>query len=292
MMGSTIAAALSASVASGVIDITAAAPIAAGERDRFYREGKRPFSVKIPKVGWVEYKQIPLLDTTFTLVASAVDGIRRGEDVTGIASQAGVNIATNLLDKSYMSGIGDLFDAIQDPERYAESYVTRMVSGFVPFSGATRQTTQIMDSTVRDPEGFVEQIKSQTPFLAEGVMPRLTAFGEKADRTIPSPLAISPSRQSQVDAELERVGEEVNFVGTTIAGMKLNREEKYVYQAVAGQATYKVLDALIAAPAYQAMTIQQQAEALDKAINKARESTRKKLEPVFRQRRGEEVAVP
>lgn len=284
-IASAVAASVSAGVATGAIDITAAAPVDPAERDRFFREGKIPFGIKLPGVGWVEYKSIPVLDTTLTLVASATDGVRRGEDVGGIAAQAVTNIATNLLDKSYMSGLGDLFDAIQDPARYAERYATRQASGFVPFSGATRQATGFTDDKLRAPEGFTETIKSQIPGLSESLPARLDAFGREIDRSTPSPLIVSQESQSAVDAELERVGVEVGFVGKTIAGVKLSREEQYVYQAVAGQVTYKVLEALIASPAYDGLTPAQQQEAIEKAINKSREKTREKLEPVFEQRR-------
>ena len=82
-LGANVAAGLSALVATGAIDLTAAAPVDRAERDRFFREGKRPFSVLLPGIGWVEYKQIPALDTTFTLVAAVTDGIRRGENRCG-----------------------------------------------------------------------------------------------------------------------------------------------------------------------------------------------------------------
>lgn len=250
VMGSMVAASLSTLVATGAIDLTAAAPVNSAERDRFYREGKRPFSVKLPGVGWVEYKSIPALDTTFTLVASAVDGIRRGEDVGGIVSQAGANIATNLLDKSYMSGLGDLFDAVQDPIRGAESYLTRQTSGFVPASVALRQTAQALDPTIRSPQNIQEQLQASIPGLTGNVPPRLTAFGEETRRGFPSPIAVSPDKQSKVDAELERLGEEVNFVGRSIANVELTREQRADYQRAAGQMTYHLLDRVISKESY------------------------------------------
>jgi hypothetical protein len=274
-MGASVAAALGSLVATGAIDITAAAPVNAAERDRFFREGKMPFSVKIPGIGWVEYKQIPAMDTTFTLVASVVDGVRRGEDVTGIASQAAANIATSMLDKSYMNGIGDLFDAVQDPMRYAERYVTRQLSGYVPFSGMGRQTAQAMDQTVRDPEGFVETIKTQTPFLSKDVPSRLTAFGEDASRGLPSPMKVSEPSQSDVDKVLSELGVEVGFVGNTIGGVKLTREDKHLYQQVAGKLAYMDLADLIASKAWELADASEKQELIEKTVNSGRAEVRK-----------------
>lgn len=280
-VGSAIAASLSTMVATGVMDITAAVPVNAAERDRFFREGKMPFSVRIPGIGWVEYKQLPMLDTTFTLVASAVDGIRRGEDVSGIASQAGANIATNLLDKSYMSGIGDLLDVVQDPTRYAERYVTRQLSGYMPFSGLSRQSAGFIDTTVRDPEGFKETIQSQIPFASKGVPPRLTAFGEEAKRGLPSPMKVSEPKQSDVDKVLGELGIEVGFVGNLAAADVLSddeeREYQRLYQEVAGKLVYMDLVDLIAAEAWKTADQSEKQELIEKTTASSRAEVRKAL---------------
>ena len=281
VMGSMVAASLSGLVATGALDLTAAAPINSAERDRFYREGKRPFSVKLPGVGWVEYKQIPALDTTFTLVASAVDGIRRGEDVSGIVSQAGANIATNLLDKSYMSGLGDLFDAIQDPIRFAEQYATRQISGFVPASSALRQTAQAIDPTIRSPQGLAEQLQANIPGLTGNVPPRLTAFGEESKRGFPSPIQVSAAKQSKVDAELERLGMEVGFVGGKVGDETLSRETRSNYQRVAGQITYLLLDRTMSREAYAGLDDAVKQEVTEKMITAGRDFFRQPFATVI-----------
>ena len=273
-LGTMVAASVAAAVGTGVMDITVAPPVDRAERDRFYREGKIPNAVRIPGVGWVEYRQLPMLDTTLTLVGSIVDGVRRGEDVSAIPFQALANIGTNLTDKSYMSGLSDFFDVIEDPARYAERYATRQVSGFAPFSGASRQTAGALDQTVRDPQGLTETLKTQIPGLSDDVPPRLTAFGEEASKGLPSPMRISTKQGRSVDAELERLGVEVGFVGNTMGGEKLSREDKATYQQIAGQVTLWSLSTLLESPDYQKLDDAQKQGAYETAIDRSKSRVR------------------
>ncbi|TXH50152.1 MAG: hypothetical protein E6Q97_20980 [Desulfurellales bacterium] len=273
-IGSSVAAAISSGVASGVIDITAAAPVDAGERDRFYREGKLPFAIKLPGAGWVEYKQLPMFDTTLTLVASAVDGIRNGNNVGDIGSQAAANIATNLFDKSYMSGISDLLDAVQDPVRFAERYALRQVTGLIPFSGLQRQTAAAIDQTARAPEGLKETIMAGIPGLSDNVPARRDAFGETIDRGMPTPVRVSGGEQSAVDAELERLGVEVGFAGKSIAGRPLTREQQDIYQKVAGERTRAALETMFNDPRWANLSEGDKEKAVEKRIAQARDTVR------------------
>jgi hypothetical protein len=281
VMGSMIGTSLGAMIATGQLEITGAVPTDASERDRFYREGKLPFSVKIPGIGWTQYNQIPILDTTLTSVAAVVDGVKNGDDVTGIASNTAGIIAQSILDKSYLNGLADFFDAIADPARYAERFATRTITGFVPFSAALRQTAQSIDKTVRTPEGFEENLRAGIPGLTGTVPERLDAFGNEAQRAQPSPLQISPDRQSAVDAELERLGEEVGLVGDSIGGRKLNRDEQAAYQRMAGQFTYLLLDKAVGREEYQALEDVQKLKVVNDLVGDARDPTRKVLSAIF-----------
>ena len=279
LMGSMVAASFGGMIASGAMDITAGVPANPAERDRFYREGKTPFSVKIPGVGWVQYNQIPVLAESLTAVAATVEGVRNGEDVSEIATQTAATIGQSLLDRSYLSGLSDLIDAVSEPARYAERFGTRFVSGFVPFSSALRQTATAIDPTIRDPEGLAESLQAGIPGLTGNVPPRLTAFGEEADRGLPSPIRITPDQQNAVDAELGRLKTEVGFVGESIGGEELSREEQRKYQTLAGQATKEVLAGRFQSPTYQQMSDAAKERAIERVVGAVRDVTRQELRP-------------
>lgn len=290
LMGSAVAAGFAAMVASGDIDITAGPPTNSAERDRFYREGKLPFAIKIPGAGWVQYNQLPGLDTTLTALAATVQGVRNGENVDDIAASTVATIGQSLLDRSYMSGLSDLMDAVGDPARFAQRYFQRQASGFVPYSSALRQTATAMDPTVRDPETIGEQFQANIPGLTGNVPPRLTAFGEPAQRGFPSPIQISPDKQTAVDAELERLGMEVGFTGKSIGGISLTREQQAVYQQIAGRSTYETLANLIASPRWETLTAADQEKVIDRVIARARDQVRDPIARLTESERWETLA--
>jgi hypothetical protein len=270
LMGSAIATSVAGMVAAGMTDITAGVPFDEAERDRFYREGKQPFSINIGG-RWIQYNQIPALAETLTMVAGAVEAYREGGDIDDIAARAVSTIGQSIADRSYMSGMADFMDAVMDPGRYGERFITRWAGGFVPGSGFLRQTAQSIDPTVRQPKGFTESIETGIPGLSQNVPPRLTAFGEEARRASPaSPITISRDQQIAVDRELEAAGIEVQFAGDSVASRSLNRDQKQAYQRAAGRAVYERLYNVVNTPLFQSLTPAQKAETLDGAIDKAR----------------------
>ena len=271
LIGSTITASLAALVATGQLDITAAAPANPAERDRFFREGKLPFAMKVPGVGWVQYRQIDALNVPMTILASGLESFKNGEGITDLPGAMGTTIAANLADQSYMTGLADAMEAIQDPERNASWWAQRQVTSMVPGSAGLRQAAGIVDPTFRDPENLSESIQAGIPGLSQNVPPRLTAFGEEAQRGIPSPWQVSADKQNPVDTELERIGTEIGFVRDSIANIKLNREQQTLYQKAAGQLTYQMLSAVVETPAYKELPAENQVKVIDRIITASRE---------------------
>jgi hypothetical protein len=42
------------------------------------------------------------------------------------------SVSENLLDKTWLSGLSDLIEAVQDPDRYGEYYLRRMAGTLIP----------------------------------------------------------------------------------------------------------------------------------------------------------------
>ena len=140
---------------------------------------------------------------------------------------------------------------------------------------ALRQGAQIIDPTFRDPESLSEQFQANIPGLTGNVPPRLTAFGEESQRPTPySPVKVSAETQTEVDATLERVGIEVGFVGMTISGVKLDRDQQQEYQREAGQQIYNDLQTLISLPEFQALSEGDQADVVERQILASRKTAR------------------
>ena len=88
---------------------------------------------------------------------------------------------------------------------------------------------------------------------------------------------MTPEKQGLVDAELERLGVEVGFVGNTIAGFTLNREEQSRYQELAGEVTELVITDLIQSAPYRSLNDLDKETAIQRAINRSRDAVREFL---------------
>lgn len=279
ILGSSVMAGFAGLLATGQIDITAGLPVDSAERDRFYREGKLPFSVKLPGVGWVQYNQIPVLDVPLTLLGSVAQGVRDGDDAIEVSSQSLATIGQSLMDKSYLSGLDDFFSSVRDPERALTGLGARTAQGFIPYSAALRQGNNVFDNSVKSPDGLQESLMVGVPGLSQMVPTRLNAFGQEVQRgnSPLSPIGVSAAKQTAVDAELERLGMEVGFVGSTINNKKLSRDEQRTYQLLAGQMTEFALESIISSESYQKLGDLERQTVIDAMITRSRSEMRKLL---------------
>ena len=280
VMGSGIAAAIAYGVAEG--NITGAVPDNATARDRFFREGKLPFAVKVGGT-WIQFQRLEPFNQTLSQIAALAESGKKGASLDKTAAEVATAIGVNLVNQSYLTGISNLLNAMKEPDRYGSDWVSRLASSFIPGSSALRTAAQATDSTVRRPEGTLETIKANIPGLSSSVPSRLDAFGNEVERTTPawSPIQIAPDRQSQVDAELEALGIEVGFVGNSIGGNTLSRYEQHTYQKMAGQMTEMLLERLVVQPDYIQLTPEERAQQIDGLIADAREPVRDVLETVI-----------
>ena len=278
VLGSSIAGVFALLYAAG--RLTGRAPENAAERDRFYREGKVAYAVKVGD-SWVQYQRLEPMNLTITQTASALDALRNDEK-DGAAKLAFVvgNIARNSLDQPWLTGMSDVFKLLDEPERYGTQYAGRLGASFLPASSLLRTAAQVTDPTIRKPKSLPESLMASIPGLSRNVPPSLTAFGEEARRQSPgwSPIGVSRAQQSALDAELERLGEEIGFVGTSIGGVKLTPEQKRQYQVLAGQASYSRLASLVQDPLYAPLSDANKVRVIDSAINGAREGARAQMQ--------------
>jgi hypothetical protein len=274
-IGSMLAAGIAMYAADG--KITGAPPVNAAERDRFYREGKQPYALKIGDQ-WVSYQRLEPLNQAFSQVASVVNAVQAGDDkgAAEIAMQAGADIGKNLLSQTFVTGLNDAINAIDDPGRYAEQFAGRMASSMVPFSALTRTVAQATDPTIRQPENIPERIASNLPVLSQTVPARLTAFGEPSQREVGAinPYTHSQEKTDPLTQELNRLQYNTGFVGDSISNVPLNRAQQRQYQELAGQLTKRLFERLMQKDAYQQLDDSQRIEVLDKLTAEARKIAR------------------
>lgn len=137
------------------------------ERDAFYADGKIPYSVKIGNE-WIAYNRIEPLNTVLTQLAMWHDAHNNGDETTvEQISNFLRSEARNVADQTFMTGVGNLVDAIEDPERYGQKFITDILGGFVPSLVAAG--ARASDKSPRLPETIGQSFKARIPGLSKEV---------------------------------------------------------------------------------------------------------------------------
>jgi len=277
VIGSTIAVGVGTYIADG--KITGAAPTSPNERDLFYRLGKQPYSIKVGDK-WVSYQRIEPLNQTLAQVAAVAQSIKDKEsdtDITGMVGKAIATISQNFISQTYMSGIADLMNAMEDPEHSGGNFIQRWATGLIPYSGTMRAATQATDVTIRQPRGIAESIKAGIPGLSQTVPAKIDIFGETITRESPfwSPIYVTTEKDGRLNQELNNLGLNFGFVGGSISGTELTEEQTREYRILAGNVLKDYLSRAIDSSEYQSLTaIEDRKDYLNSVANSARQLSR------------------
>jgi hypothetical protein len=152
-----------------------------GQREIAYRTAP-PQSVRIGGQ-WFSYRR---LDPFATAMAFAVDTLREvstGTSWEEIYPKIGVQMLNNLQDKTFMTGVSDLMNAIQDPGRFGAKWATNIATGFVP--NIIRQPLRNTDNVFRETDlpndmGLVETIGTRIGmgiYAPAFAMPKVDVWG-------------------------------------------------------------------------------------------------------------------
>jgi len=265
LIGSTIAAAVAYYAADG--KITGAAPEGQAQRDLFYRQGKQPYSIRVGD-RWLPYNRFEPFNQPLAQVATTVEAMREGKDVRESVGSIVAGIGKNFISQTYMSGVSDLMNAIDDPERYGVNIFERSGVGLaVPFSAASRTIAQTIDPTIRQSKGIAEELQASVPGLSQNLMPRLNVFGAETRRESPAYLPVEArlARNDPVDNELARLNVNIGFAGNSIRNVALSRDEQQAYQRLRGTKLKEMLDRVVASPIYQNLDDTSKAAVLERA---------------------------
>lgn len=168
--------------------LTWAAPESERERDLFYAEGKKPFSVKVGD------KWVPLINFgPFGLALALPAAVKHN------FSDAPESLNTNILEKianttfgmgemlsqqTFLQGMGDLFGLLTGDENVnVEKVLASNVSQVIPLNALIRFGSTIVDPTYREASNILEYIQRDIPGLSKNLKAQTnSATGEETTR--------------------------------------------------------------------------------------------------------------
>ena len=201
--------------------ITGAGPKDKAQKAALRRTGWQPYSFKIGDKYYAFNRLDPLgaqlgfaADLGETLANSA-EGVNDA-DLEELIVTATFSGASNMVSKTYLSGLTSFFEMMGDPDRYSESWLKRMSGSLVPAGVA--QVARSIDPTMREAQSMLEAIQARTPGLSDSLPAVRDLWGRPVSYQSGmgwaydafSPVAASQYKPEPIDKEIMRLGVTVN----------------------------------------------------------------------------------
>lgn len=143
------------------------------------------YSIKIGDK-WVDYSRLDPIAMMVGLVTDVKSALSvsetdeaKSEEIWSMTTMALMN---NMVNKTYMKGISDFINMVNDPVRYKpEDYFANLVSSMVPYSSAFQQYNNSEDPFYREAKTINEYVRKK--YAPETLPPKLDIFGDPIKRT-------------------------------------------------------------------------------------------------------------
>lgn len=294
-LGSAILASLATFAMSGRISGSGRS-LSEAERDKLYRRGWQPNSIKIGDK-WYSYQNINPINIPLSMVGNAYELYKEKGEVPSLSELAPVvlKMGNSLLDQSYLQGISNLFNALESPEYKGKYYLQNTIASFAS-PGFIRQTVRAIKPTIYEREGLGQMLKAGYGLTA-GLFPRRNVWGEAIKGVPATGLPIFPTTEkvSALERELDRLNITPTFVSDrlSISGetQKLPQELANKYQELAGKTSKKALEDLIASKYYKKLSYEKQQKAVEDTIDEARDKAREVIRSIARGGKEKEIDI-
>ena len=254
-MSSLTCATVSVAVANG--RVTGGGPSNHEARKVLEATGWQPYSIVVtdPTTGKKVYQSYARMEPLAFVIGAIADATEllshvdfedeltpEEEAAMQLVNGIVAGVAENTMSKTFLSGINDFLNAVEDPDRYLDSYLKRQGGAFVPYSSLRRDFSRIQDPYMREAWTMVDKLKKDggIPGFSESLAPGLDIYGDA--RQYPtgailgpqSPWPDSKERDKPIAHRIAALMEESNRVPVTmprrrVDGIRLIAIEYYSY---------------------------------------------------------------
>lgn len=237
---------------------------------RRQRDGWQPYSVKIGDT-WYSYSRFDPLAIPLGVMADLYEthGMVGEKEGTDIAISVGNSFVQNLANKTWLTGVSELAEMINEPERYGKNYISGFLSAWVP--NIVGQTTAANDPWLRESRTILDRIRSRIPGEREELAQKIGISGQPIPNDaatlagVPMPWRASPSRPVDPVADaMLRLGVMKDRPSRKFRGVELTPEEYGDWVKMLQQQRWRVLTPIVQSPQFNALPPLMQANQLEK----------------------------
>ena len=309
-VGSTITAGVAMHAYAG--NVTGRGPSDPRERAVMFETGWQPYSIRVGDK-YYSYNRFEPIGILFGITADMVDiykyseeaKLKGEEDVLGeLGSMIIASVTENITNKTFLTGLSDAIQILNDPDRYASETLRRFVASFVPTVVAYERKSD--DPILRDAQSFGDAVANRFPEVfgnldirtSQDLSPKRNIFGDVKTYKETfggkySPVNVSSIKNDVVFNEFVNLGYTPPFPRRLIGGVQLNPQqyEDLLYQQkVLG--TKQLLQNFIQSPKYKLLPKQTKIDTINDIILKRQKSAREIIQakyPEIIQKQVEEV---
>ena len=213
--------------------------------------GWQPYSIKVGDT-WYSYARFEPLGTLIGVTADTaeiMDAWGGGAEIGKLAPMVMLAFAKNGTNKTFLRGMSEAFDAINNPERDGARFIETMAGAGIPTGMA--HLARANDPVVRDVRGILDRLKSRTPGLTKDVEPLLNLWGEEVWReggainNLLNPVYISTDKKDDVADEMVRLKMSPSMPKRDINGIPLTPVQYNDYVRFSGSTSRQLLGQII-----------------------------------------------
>jgi len=279
--GTSVMAAVALAASTGMI--TGVGPKGKNERKALMRSGWRPYSIKIGD-NYYSYKRLEPIGTILGWTATAVE--QWNDDNEGSEKKLGLiagAFAENAADKTFLTGIKDFSNFIDDPSGVGKRFLPKTASSFQPFSGFSRFLRDLNDKFIRTPQGTWQYFKNQLPGLSDDLPPLRDVWGKPIEKTSTVPgvkTELAKGLDRKVESELFNIQYFPGLPGKTISFWEMDQRRYDLFLKQMGEIRRSVVERLVQNDNYTNLQPQLRRELMEKAIDKISDEFRSQNFPL------------
>jgi hypothetical protein len=268
----------SAFLATQMGRLTGAGPKDPAERAMWMLAGNQPYSFRIGET-WHSYARLEPFATLLGVSADAayIREKLNDDESASIGTLLTYSAGQNVLNKTWLKGVTDLVEAINEPERYGDAYLRNLATRIVP--AAVGQASRMDDPYLRDVRTMVDAFKNKYGD-SESIYPKRDIFGNAIKREgaagpdVLSPIFVTNVNKDPVVQELLNLQIFPGEAEREIRGVELTPQQYDDYQLAAGRLLYQSYNQLVNTPGWQNIPSGIRIDVLTKQLSATRERAR------------------
>jgi hypothetical protein len=185
--------------------------------------GWQPYSVKVGDT-YYSYNRLDPIGNLMGIAANIAElsGELPRAELDQLAMAAVIGTMESMTSKTYLQGLANVLEAIKQPDQRGLNFLRSLTRSLIPAGVA--QLERVTDPTIREVNGFIDELKARVPGYSDTLPPRRNLWGEPIllegglGPDLISPIYTSTATDDPVSAEISRLRLQLSMPSKYLGG--------------------------------------------------------------------------